>query len=280
MQKRLGLGAGFLLVFASSSLVGCSSTRRVLVVRSQPAEAEVCIKGKPGSQLISTYQQCVGSTPFEAERLVLKNPKGKKVSINLGDFEDEGENFDIVVRRPGYAPQTVSVPDWEHEFALKPGTPARAAVIQPRPIALPAQPAPSIEVVAEKVAPAAEEEAQNRIESQIADRAKEQAKEQAKKQIAEPVKKLEKAAAPAKQAVAQRMERAPASIPELPKVPELPAKQLEAPKLGLQAPGLESTAGPKIGKVAPQSAPQAQIQPGAQAVNQPQSVVQAASQDL
>jgi hypothetical protein len=153
-SKSLGTAGGFsALALATICLVqaGCA-TKRTLMVWSQPAEAEIWIKGKPGSRLVSMNQQLVGTTPFEAERIAVVGPHGEKRVLNLGDLESESENLDITLRRPGYASRTLTVPQWRHQVALRPASRALASVAPATPA--PAAPATAKNSVGSTVADA------------------------------------------------------------------------------------------------------------------------------
>lgn len=103
---------------ALSFLSGCASTPpRVLSVRSEPADAEVCIKGKAQNKHVPPVKYCVGSTPLELSAVKI-NENGKPRVIQFNDIEEE--NFYLIVQRPGYAPQSVQVPAWDHHVNLRP----------------------------------------------------------------------------------------------------------------------------------------------------------------
>ena len=96
---------------------GCASTPpRVLSVRSEPADAEVCIKGKHQNRHVPPVKYCVGATPLELSSVKI-NENGKARVIQFNDIEDEG--FHLIVQRQGYAPQAVQVPAWDHFVTLR-----------------------------------------------------------------------------------------------------------------------------------------------------------------
>lgn len=111
---------------------GCASTPpRVLSVRSEPADAEVCIKGKAQNKHVPPVKYCVGSTPLELSAVKI-NENGRPRVIQFNDIEDE--NFYLIVQRPGYAPTSVQVPAWDHHVNLhaegvKEAAPAPAAQV-------------------------------------------------------------------------------------------------------------------------------------------------------
>ena len=115
-------------VVTSVILAGCGGHQRVLSVKSEPAEAEICIKGKHGSRYFSsTKKTCIGSTPFEADTIEITDKKGEVREVSFSDVEDDRENFYLIVTRPGYATQSMQVPAWEHFIALKPDATAPGA---------------------------------------------------------------------------------------------------------------------------------------------------------
>jgi hypothetical protein len=119
-----------LAVAVASSITGCAS-RQVLVVKSDPAEADVCIKGRVGSEYFTTQKVCVGSTPFEAESVEVKDKDGKLRTVRFKDLASDRESFYVVLSRPGYASQAVNVPQWDHFIALRSEEGARASVAAP-----------------------------------------------------------------------------------------------------------------------------------------------------
>lgn len=115
MMNRMALG----IVLSSALVTGCASPR-YLVVKSEPAEAEVCIKGKAKSEYFSsTNKSCIGQTPIEIDKAEVFDKSGNRRTVSFKDVDGE-ENFYLVVGRPGYASQSVEVPAWEHHLALKP----------------------------------------------------------------------------------------------------------------------------------------------------------------
>lgn len=128
------------LAVVSVFFVGCGH-QRVLTVKSEPADAEVCIKGKHGSHYFpSNKKTCVGSTPYESDKIEWVDGKGETHEVSFADVEDDRENFYILINRPGYATQSVQVPAWDHFLALKPDATAPGAaggvtVIQQAPLA-------------------------------------------------------------------------------------------------------------------------------------------------
>lgn len=109
-----------LIVLSAVVAYGCGASGRVLVVKSEPADAEVCIKGKAKSEHFSNNKSCVGTTPFEADRVEVASPGGDKETVKFKDVEADKESFYVVVSRPGYATQALEVPGWEHYVQLKP----------------------------------------------------------------------------------------------------------------------------------------------------------------
>ena len=108
------------VVSLSLLTVACASNPRVLSVKSEPADAEVCIKGRANSKFITNAKQCIGATPFEADKMEVVDIHGTKRKIDFREMEDNKEQFYLVVTRPGYAPQSLNVPSWEHAITLKP----------------------------------------------------------------------------------------------------------------------------------------------------------------
>jgi len=113
------LNQSLIYVAAVLSIQACSSTPRILSVRSNPAEAEVCIKGKPGSHYFGQSKNCIGATPLEVDSITVTDDAGKKRLVRLKDIEEDKEQFYLVVSRQGYAPQSMTVPGWEHFVALQ-----------------------------------------------------------------------------------------------------------------------------------------------------------------
>ncbi|MBI3543045.1 MAG: PEGA domain-containing protein [Deltaproteobacteria bacterium] len=134
-----------LILLALFLATACGGRGRVLVVKSEPADAEVCIKGKAKSEHFSNRKSCVGTTPFEADRVDVLDDGGEKRTVKFKDVEGDKESFYVVVGRNGYASQAIEVPAWEHMVVLKPegaAAPAPAPVIPPPPVApIPSQPA-------------------------------------------------------------------------------------------------------------------------------------------
>ena len=121
------------LLAALAVLAGCASApQRILSVKSQPAEANVCIKGRVGSQLIGPEQQCIGSTPFEADHVQVTDADGKKRVIHFNELNPDKDGFYLVVNRKGYASEATEVPSWNHFLVLKQETPV--AVEAPIPV--------------------------------------------------------------------------------------------------------------------------------------------------
>lgn len=107
---------------------GCASAPpRVLSVKSEPAEANVCIKGKFGSELISQDQQCIGATPFESDKMTIQDKEGKKHIVKFNEIDPDKDGFYLIVNRKGYSSQSSSVPAWEHFVVLKQETPVDAS---------------------------------------------------------------------------------------------------------------------------------------------------------
>lgn len=102
------------------SLTGCAGSQRILTVRSEPADAEVCIKGKPGNRHFGAGKSCIGSTPLEVDSVTVKDEEGKARVVRLGELDQERDRFYVVVSRPGYAPQALTVPSWDHFVTLRP----------------------------------------------------------------------------------------------------------------------------------------------------------------
>ncbi len=96
---------------------GCASAPRVLSVRSDPADAEVCIKGKHKSQHFRQAKSCIGSTPLEVDSVTIADDQGRKRLIRFNELDQE--QFYLIVSRPGYAPQSMAVPGWEHFVSLR-----------------------------------------------------------------------------------------------------------------------------------------------------------------
>ena len=107
--------------FTSVSLIlsSCATPPRVLSIKSQPAEANVCIKGRFGGELLSQEQQCIGLTPFESDRAEITDKDGKKRVIHFNEIQTEKESFFVVVNRKGFSSESTQVPGWEHYVVLK-----------------------------------------------------------------------------------------------------------------------------------------------------------------
>lgn len=108
-----------LIVISGLVAFGCGGAGRALVIKSEPADAEVCIKGKAKSEYFSNAKSCVGTTPFEAEKVVVTNPDGEKETVKFDDVMSDKEKFYVIVSRPGYQSQALEVPEWEHTVQLK-----------------------------------------------------------------------------------------------------------------------------------------------------------------
>lgn len=108
----------------------CAGTPRILQVHTEPADAQVCIKGKAGSKYLSNDKQCIGSTPFEADKIQVTDTNGRKRWINFKDVEADKEKFYLVVNREGYEPVALNVPEWEHHLKLKPELQKGVAVLE------------------------------------------------------------------------------------------------------------------------------------------------------
>ena len=116
---RAGI-AGLLLTVAFGT-AGCGAPARTLLIRSDPADAEVCVKGRADSGFFKSEKVCVGSTPFDADRVLVPDGHlGAKREVKFKDVERAHESFFVIVSRPGYAPQALEVPSWEHVVVLKP----------------------------------------------------------------------------------------------------------------------------------------------------------------
>jgi hypothetical protein len=97
---------------------GCGGPARALIVKSDPADAELCIKGSAGGSHFAVRKSCVGTTPFDADRVEVADDEGHKHVVKFKDVERSGEKFYVIVSRPGYAPRAVEVPGWEHMIVL------------------------------------------------------------------------------------------------------------------------------------------------------------------
>lgn len=117
-MRRLLLS--FSIITSGLIVFGCGGGGRALIVRSEPADADICIKGKSKSEYFSNQKSCVGTTPFEAEKVDVQSPDGDKHTVKFEDVEGDKEKFYVIVSRPGYASQSLDVPGWEHTVTLKP----------------------------------------------------------------------------------------------------------------------------------------------------------------
>lgn len=111
-----------LFAFGVTSFIvtGCGH-QRVLMVRSEPAEAEVCIKGKYKSRYFPTNRKtCIGMTPYEADQVEFVDERGDTRKVDFADLESDKENFYILISKPGYGTRSMQVPSWEHFIALQP----------------------------------------------------------------------------------------------------------------------------------------------------------------
>jgi hypothetical protein len=102
------------------ALVGCAGSGRVLMIKSEPADSEICIKGKARSHYFSNAKSCVGTTPFEDDQVEITERDGGKRTVKFKDVEGDKEGFYVVVSHAGYLSQAVEVPKWEHLVQLKP----------------------------------------------------------------------------------------------------------------------------------------------------------------
>jgi uncharacterized low-complexity protein len=114
MRTFLGPALAIALVSAA-----CATSPRVLTVKSEPAEAQVCFKGKARSGYFGEEKTCAGQTPFEADRVELPTPGGGKRTVKFKDVESDKESFYVLVSRPGYLTQAIEVPEWDHLVLLK-----------------------------------------------------------------------------------------------------------------------------------------------------------------
>lgn len=101
-------------------VVGCGGRGRALVIKSDPADAEICIKGKAGSEYFSNNKSCVGTTPFDADKVEIVEPGGDRKTVKFKDIESDKESFYVVITHSGYQAQALEVPVWEHSVTLKP----------------------------------------------------------------------------------------------------------------------------------------------------------------
>lgn len=108
-----------IFVLLCVSATSCASNPRVLSVKSYPAEAEVCIKGKSGTGVFRQEKTCIGTTPLEVDSVTLTDQSGKKRQVRFSQIDSEKEPFYLVVSRAGYAPQSMTVPAWDHFVTLR-----------------------------------------------------------------------------------------------------------------------------------------------------------------
>jgi hypothetical protein len=101
--------------------MGCSTPpTRALVVKSDPADVDVCIKGKSTSKYFSSAKQsCVGKTPLDISGADVLSPDGKRHHVNFGDVDQDREEFYLILSRPGYAPKSLPVPSWDQFANMK-----------------------------------------------------------------------------------------------------------------------------------------------------------------
>lgn len=114
------------LVGTAGLLSACASSK-LLVVRSTPAEADVCIKGTAKSRKFSTELQCIGQTPLELESVFIRDKKGRQGWVKFSDLNPDKDGFYIVLSRPGYLPESFMVPSWEKNIALRMNSPVSVA---------------------------------------------------------------------------------------------------------------------------------------------------------
>jgi len=107
------------IALAVLSLQGCASSPRTLSIRSDPADAEVCIKGRSQSEYFKQAKNCIGTTPLEVDAVTVIDEHGKKRVVHFNELDIETEQFFLVVSRPGYAPQSMGVPGWSHFVSLR-----------------------------------------------------------------------------------------------------------------------------------------------------------------
>ncbi|HRK02251.1 MAG TPA: PEGA domain-containing protein [Oligoflexia bacterium] len=112
---------------------GCGGHGRALIVKSEPGDAEVCIKGKAGSEYFHNQKSCVGTTPFEAHKVKALNPDGERHDVKFSSVEGDRESFYVVVSRPGYVSEVLEVPgkagEWDFNLFLKSEQAAAAAQV-------------------------------------------------------------------------------------------------------------------------------------------------------
>jgi hypothetical protein len=97
---------------------GCGGPARALIIKTDPADAEICIKGSAGGSHFAVRKSCVGTTPFDADRVEVESDDGHRHVVKFKDVESSGEKFYVIVSRPGYAPRAVEVPGWQHMIVL------------------------------------------------------------------------------------------------------------------------------------------------------------------
>lgn len=116
-RSRIALSAALALgLFAT----GCATHSRALIVKSDPAEVSVCIKGKSTSQFFSSSKQsCVGKTPLDISGADVFAPDGQKHHVNFADVDQDREEFYLILSRPGYAPKSLPVPSWDQFANMK-----------------------------------------------------------------------------------------------------------------------------------------------------------------
>lgn len=119
-----------LILISSLAVSACGGRGRVLKITSDPTDADVCIKGKGGSEYFSNKKSCVGTTPFEDDKVMVMNRDGDKNEVSFKDVEGDKESFYVLVTRPGYVAQSFEVPKWEHHVTLKSEAQAMAAPAQ------------------------------------------------------------------------------------------------------------------------------------------------------
>lgn len=118
------------------SFQGCASSPRVLSIRSDPADAEVCIKGRSQSEYFKQAKNCIGTTPLEVDAVTVTDEHGKKRVVHFNELDPETDQFYLVVSRSGYAPQSMGVPGWSHFVSLHQEQPKAEAAPAPAPLAV------------------------------------------------------------------------------------------------------------------------------------------------
>lgn len=119
----------WIILVVGSWLNGCAGPAKVLMVRSDPPDAEVCIKGKAKSEYFSNHKSCVGSTPFEADKVQVVDSDGEKKVVHFKDVANDREGFYVLVSHKGYVSKSVEVPGWNHEIKLVPEAQALAPTL-------------------------------------------------------------------------------------------------------------------------------------------------------